>query len=78
MADVEPQQSELNEEGFFLDSLEPDDLQKSGAIDKVQKMISSEEEVWIKRTSGKWQKAKLDKFGPDRTVVAVWPHDNKP
>ena len=50
---------------------ELDELEASGALKKVEKMIRDKEEVWVKRSSGAWQKGRVFDMGHGGLSVVV-------
>ncbi|MBI5077683.1 hypothetical protein HZB94_04875 [Candidatus Falkowbacteria bacterium] len=52
-------------------------LKESGGLDKVAKLIKSQADVWIKRSSGAWQKGKTWVTEHDGLMVGVKWYDEK-
>jgi hypothetical protein len=59
----------------YLTELEQ--LKESGDIDKVQEMIKNNDDAWIKRSGGDWQKGKAFELGHDGLVTGVKWYDEK-
>ncbi len=52
-------------------------LKESGAIDRVAEMIRSEADVWIKRSSGAWERGKAYELGHGGLSTGVKWHDEE-
>lgn len=54
-------------------------LRDDGSFEKLDEMIQNKTEVWIKRSSGKWQKGNIVSLGHGGlSVEVIWPHPDKP
>ncbi len=52
-------------------------IQKSGALDRVRDLEKNNADVWVKRTSGEWQKGKIVDIPGTRVVVEFVDTDGK-
>jgi len=52
-----------------------EELKRTGGIEKLSELIKNDEDVWIKRSSGAWQKGKVEELGHRGLSAKVSWHD---